>query len=507
MAAPLAELRGIVKTFPGVVANAGIDLSIFPGEILALLGENGAGKSTLMGVLAGLYRPDAGAVYVEGERVDIRSPRDALTRGIGMVYQHFRLIEPFTVAENVLLGWREPRLLVDSRSGVAQIDDLAREHGLAVDARARVWQLSVGERQRVEILKILYRDARVVVLDEPTAVLTPQEVERLFFALRQMTIAGRAVVFISHKLDEVMALADRIVVLRSGRVVGHTAPAETTARALARLMVGHDVDIRGKVLVPPGPVTLDVRGLTVRGAGNRVVLRDATLSVRTGEILGIAGVAGNGQRELAEAIAGLRPATAGRMWHNGIEFTRASPKWREIRGIAYIPEDRLREGLVGQFTLTENTALRGYDRTPIRRGVLMRWPSARANAASVVEQFHVRPPGLEVPVRHLSGGNQQRLLVGREASRGGTGGRPSVLVAAHPTRGLDVDATAAVHRVLLELRETGTAILLFSESLDELLAVSDRIAVMHRGRIVGEREGPAATREEIGLLMAGASVA
>jgi ABC-type uncharacterized transport system ATPase subunit len=507
MTAPLAELRGIVKTFPGVVANAGIDISIFPGEILALLGENGAGKSTLMSVLAGLYRPDAGAVYVQGERTDLRSPRDALTRGIGMVYQHFRLIEPFTVAENILLGWREPRFLMDARSGVARIDGLARGHGLAVDPRARVWQLSVGERQRVEILKILYRDARVVVLDEPTAVLTPPEVELLCFALRQMAAAGRAIVFISHKLDEVLAVADRIVVLRGGRVVGNTTPAETTARVLARLMVGHDVDIRAKGGLPPGPVALDVRGLTVREPGGRTPLLDIVLRVKAGEILGLAGVAGNGQRELAEAIAGLRPAAEGRMWHNGVDITRANPKARAVRGIAYIPEDRLREGLVGPFTLTENTALRGYDLPPIRRGLFIRWLVARAHTASIVARFRVRPPSPEVRVRHLSGGNQQRLLVGREASRGGTGARPSLLVAAHPTRGLDVEATAAVHRVLFELREAGTAIVLFSESLDELLAVSDRIAVMHRGRIVGERAGPEATREEIGLLMAGASVA
>jgi simple sugar transport system ATP-binding protein len=253
-------------------------------------------------------------------------------------------------------------------------------------------------------------------------------------------------------------------------------------------------------------VTLDVRGLTVRGPGGHTPVLDITLSARAGEILGIAGVAGNGQRELAEAIAGLRPAAEGRMWHNGVEITRTNPKRRAVRGMAYIPEDRLREGLIGPFTLTENTALRGYDLPPIRRGFFIRWPAARANASSIVARFRVRPPTLEVPVRHLSGGNQQRLLVGREASRGGTGGRPSVLVAAHPTRGLDVEATAAVHRVLFELREAGTAIVLLSESLDELLAVSDRIAVLHRGRIVGERAGPGATREELGLLMAGASV-
>jgi general nucleoside transport system ATP-binding protein len=506
MAAPLAELRGIVKTFPGVVANAGVDVHIFPGEILALLGENGAGKSTLMSVLAGLYRPDAGAIYMEGKRVDLRSPRDALARGIGMVYQHFRLIEPFTVAENVLLGWREPRFLLDSRSRVAEIEHLAREHGLPVDPRARVWQLSVGERQRVEILKILYRNARVVVLDEPTAVLTPQEVEPLFFALRQMTSTGRAVVFISHKLDEVMALADRIVILRAGRVVGSTTPGDTSPRALAGLMVGHDVEVRPKTQTPPGPVMLEVRGLTAQGPDGRPVLRDASLCVSAREILGIAGVAGNGQRELAEAIAGLRRVTEGRMWHNGVDITRTGPKQRAVQGIAYIPEDRLREGLVGPFTLTENTALRGYDRAPIRRGIFMRWQSARAKASSIVERFHVRPSRLETPVRHLSGGNQQRLLAGREASRGGAGGRPSVLIAAHPTRGLDVEATAAMHRILFELRDAGTATLLFSESLDELLAVSDRIAVMHRGRIVGERAAPAATREAIGLLMTGASV-
>jgi len=509
MARPLVELRGIVKTFPGVVANAGIDLTIYPGEILALLGENGAGKSTLMSILAGLYRPDAGTIWIDGERAELRSPRDAIGRGIGMLYQHFRLIEPFTVAENVVLGWREPGFLLDPRAGVAPVERLAREHGLAVDPRARVWQLSLGERQRVEILKMLYRDARVVVLDEPTAVLTPPEVQQLFSPLRKMAEGGRAVVFISHKLDEVLAIADRIVVLRAGRVAGETAPKTTTPRALARLMVGHDVEVRGKSRVAPGPVVLDVQEISARGAGGRTVLRDCALRLHAREILGIAGVAGNGQRELAEAIAGLRPVAAGRIWHDGAEITRTGPRQRWDRGIAYIPEDRQTEGLVGAFTLTENAVLRRYQVPPIRRGLFMRWPAARASAASIVERFQVRAPSLDTPVRNLSGGNQQRLLVGREASWTGAGrvrgGRPSVLVAAHPTRGLDVDAAAAVHHVLFELREAGTAIVLISGSLDELLAVADRVAVIHRGRMVGERKAGAAAREEIGLMMAGAA--
>ena len=514
MPAPLVELRGIVKTFPGVLANAGIDLTIAAGEVLALLGENGAGKSTLMSILAGLYRPDAGSIVFEGKRVEWRSPRDAIARGIGVLYQHFRLVDRFTVAENILLGWHEPRVFLNRRTGAARIEALARDHGLAVDPLARIWQLSLGERQRVEILKMLYRNTRVLVLDEPTSVLTPQEVDQLFFALRRMTAEGRAVVFISHKLDEVLAIADRIVVLRAGRVAGEVSPRNTNPHELARLMVGRDVDIRERGTPTPGPVVLELQRVGALGDRGRPALNDANLRIRSGEILGIAGVAGNGQRELTDVIAGLRAATGGRLWLEGIEITGLSPRERSIRGIAYIPEDRSSEGLIGSFSVVENAALREYHRPALRRGPFLNWPAARAKAGTIVSTFQVHARDLDVAVRHLSGGNQQRLLVGREVLArsprrrdSGSGTRPAVLIASYPTRGLDVEATGAVHRVLFDLRTAGTAIVLVSESLDELFAVADRIAIMHRGRIVGERPTIGATREEIGMMMAGAAVA
>ncbi len=502
MGQPLVELQGIVKAFPGVVANAGIDLTIAPGEVLALLGENGAGKSTLMNILAGLYRPDAGAILFGGERVELRSPREAIARGIGMVHQNFRLIDSFTVTENILLGWHEPRFRLNARADAARVEQMSIEHGLGVDPQARIWQLSVGERQRVEILKMLYRNARVLILDEPTSVLTPREVDLLFAAIRRIAADGRSVIFISHKLDEVLAIADRITVLRAGRVAGETTPAATTPRALAQLMVGHEVEAEPRPGVQAGPTVLQVDGVTATGDRGHVALRAATLQVRRGEIVGIAGVAGNGQRELAEVIAGLRPASAGRILLDGIDITELAPRQRWARGLAYIPETRLGEGLVPGFSLIDNAVLRDYQQPPIARGPFFRRREARAKAAAIVDRFQVRAAGLEMPARHLSGGNQQRLLVGRE-----TWTRPLVLVAVHPTRGLDIDATAGVHRTLLDLRAAGIAILVISESLDELFEVSDRVAVLHRGQVVGERPAATATREEIGLLMAGGSAA
>jgi len=499
---PLVELQGIVKTFPGVVANAGIDLAIGPGEVLALLGENGAGKSTLMSILAGLYRPDAGVIRIDGEPVEFRAPRDAIARGIGMVHQHFRLIEAFTVTENILLGWHVPRFLLNARAEAARVEQIAIQHGLGVDPHARVWQLSVGERQRVEILKMVYRDARVLILDEPTAVLTPQEVALLFAAIRRIASQGRSVVFISHKLDEVMAIADHIVVLRAGRVVGRVRPAETAPRALAQMMVGHEVEARPRPAGAPGRVILSLEGVRVYGDRGHLALQVDAFGLREGEIAGIAGVAGNGQREFAEVIAGLRPAAAGRLVLCGLDVTGLGPRQRWGRGIAYIPEDRLGEGLIARFSITENAVLRDYQAPPVSRGALFSRREARAKAAAIVERSQVRAADLDAPARHLSGGNQQRLLVGRE-----TWTRPRVLVAMHPSRGLDIDATAAVHQIFLDLRAAGVAIILISESLDELLALSDRVAVLHRGRIVGERPAQAATREEIGLLMAGGSAA
>ena len=500
--APLVELQGIVKTFPGVVANAGVDLAIDPGEVLALLGENGAGKSTLMSILAGLYRPDAGTIRLNATPVEFRSPRDAIVCGIGMVHQHFKLIDAFTVTENILLGWHTPRFRLNTRAEESRVQRMAAEHGLGIDPQARVWQLSVGERQRVEIAKMLYRDARVLILDEPTAVLTPQEVQQLFVAIRRIARQGRAVVFISHKLDEVLAIADQIVVLRAGRVAGRTRPGVTTPRALAQLMVGHEIDARPRPAGAPGVGILALDGVVAYGDRGHRALHVEALTIREGEIVGVAGVAGNGQRELAEVVTGLRPAAAGRVELAGRDITSLGTRRRFAEGIAYIPEDRLGEGLIGAFTVTDNAVLRDYAAPPISHGPIFRRGEARAKAAAIVDRFQVRAADLEAPVRHLSGGNQQRLLVGRE-----TWARPRVLVAVHPTRGLDIDATAAVQRILLTLRAGGVAILLISESLEELFALSDRIAVLHRGRIVGERPAAAATREEIGLMMAGGTAA
>jgi general nucleoside transport system ATP-binding protein len=500
--APLVELEGIVKAFPGVVANAGIDLAIHPGEVLAILGENGAGKSTLMSILAGLYRPEAGTIAFDGQRVDLRSPRDALDRGIGMVHQQFRLVDSFTVTENVLLGGDAPRLFLDLGRGARRVERLARDHGLDVDPLARVWQLSVGERQRVEILKMLYRDVRVLVLDEPTAVLTPQEVTPLFAAIRRMAREGRSAVFISHKLDEVLAIADRIVTLRSGRVVGETRPSAATPRQLAQLMVGHEVPTETAAPLSAGAPVLLVERCSALGDRGHLAVQEVTLEVCHHEIVGIAGVSGNGQRELVEVMAGLRPPLAGRLLLNGQEITRTGPRERWQRGIAYVPEDRLREGLVGSFSLTENGVLRDYRLPPVARGPFMSWGAAREKARALISAFQIQAPEEGVRARQLSGGNQQRLLVGREAL-----GRPQVLVATYPTRGLDVDATVGLHRVLFALRAAGSAVVVVSESLDELLSIADRLVVLHRGRITGIRPARNVSREEIGLLMAGAAAA
>lgn len=494
----LVELRGIVKVFPGVIANAGVDLSVFPGEVVALLGENGAGKTTLMNVLTGLYRPDAGEIVFRGARTVFRSPRDAIDHGIAMVHQQFRLVEPFTVAENVLLSGRDPRFRLTPDRVVGRLRELAARHGLAVDPHARISDLSVGERQRVEILKVLYHDAQVLILDEPTSVLAPQEVGHLFAAIRRIVTEGRGVVFISHKLDEVLEIADRVVVLRGGRVVGVVARAEATPRSLAGLMLGREMPARPTAPAAPGPVRLEVEGVGARGESGHLALDGLSLSVRGGEIVGVAGVAGNGQRELAEVIAGLRPALRGRVRLDGLDITQRPPAARRAAGLAYIPEDRLREGLVASFSVVENAILRHYTRPPIAVGLLIRRRSARAYARQLVEAFDIRTPSLDTPVRHLSGGNQQRLLVAREVAQA-----PTALVAAHPTTGLDIAATEAVHRLLGGLRARGAAVLLISESLDELLAVSDRIVVLHRGRVVGERSASDARLDEIGLLMTG----
>lgn len=494
----VVELGDIVKRFPGVVANDHVDLTLEEGEIHALLGENGAGKTTLMSVLAGIYQPDEGVMRIGGEQMTFRSPRDAIAAGIGMVHQHFRLVQPFTVAENVLLG--AGRGLTLERAEVEErVAKLSEDYGIHVNPAARIWQLSVGEQQRVEILKALFRGARILILDEPTSVLTPQEAERLFVTLRQMAKDGRTIVFISHKLDEVMAVADRISVLRKGKRVATLARAEVTKTELARLMVGRDVMFRldrGDHEV--GAPAVEVTDLEAKNDLLLPALRGVSLEVRKGEILGIAGVAGNGQRELAEVIAGLRPATAGRIALAGEQVTKASAAARIERGLAYVPEDRLGVGLVGSMDCTSNVILKRLRPGGFVRAGFLNFTAAEASARELVETFDVKTPSVRAPVRLLSGGNVQKLLLARELSS-----KPAVLIAAQPTAGLDVGATEAIRKMLLDQRNAGVAVLLISEDLDELLTVTDRIAVMYEGKVMGVVDAASADPDLIGLMMAG----
>ena len=483
--AVLVAMRQITKRFPGVLANDAVDFSLRAGEVHALLGENGAGKSTLMSVLNGIYQPDSGEIVIAGRATAFASPRQAIAAGIGMVYQHFRLVPPFTVAENVILGLREPRFMLRMSQVEAKIRAVSQEYGLKLDPTATVAQLSVGEQQRVEIVKALYRGARALILDEPTAVLTPQESEELFRTLRLMAGRGHGVIIITHKLHEVMAVADRCTVLRDGRLVGTVQTCDSSPQELARMMIGRDVVLqRTKEPVAVGDVLLDVQDLHVISDRNTPAVQGSSLTVRGGEILGLAGVAGNGQRELAEAIVGLRKPRSGRVSVKG--------------GLSFIPEDRLGMGLVPNLDLMDNAIMHAYRQQPITsRGILDR----RAGldfTRRLIEQFGVKAASIQTPVKLLSGGNQQKLLVGRELAR-----RPQVIVAAQPVRGLDVAATESVHNLLLKARSDGKAVLLISEDLDELINLSDRIAVIFEGRIMGVVPADPQRIQEIGLMMAG----
>jgi general nucleoside transport system ATP-binding protein len=497
----LVALAAIVKRFGDVRANDGIDFDLHAGEIHALLGENGAGKSTLMNVLAGLHRPDEGEIAIRGRPVRFRAPKDAIENGVGMVYQHFRLVERFTVAENITLGWHTPRVLVRPRLLGAEIARLSRAYGIAVDPERPVWQLSVGEQQRVEILKNLYRGAHILVLDEPTAVLTPQESESLFGTLRQIAADGRGVVFISHKLDEVMAIADRITVLRRGRKIATVDKSSTSPRELARMMIGGDLP---RLERPPrrreGRNVLGITALEVDDDRGLRAVSGVELEVDSGEILGLAGVAGNGQVQLAEAIVGLRPVRSGRIELRGRDVTSWPVKRRIRAGIAYTPEDRYRDGLVPSLSVSDNLVGKAYRSPPVGGRLLFRPRGARRLAAELAARFEVRGAELDDSAVSLSGGNAQKLLLARELSAD-----PSLLVAAQPTRGLDVGAAEAARGLLAGLASEGKAVLLISEDLDELIAMCDRIAVMHAGRITGTLAAGDADEEHIGLLMAGAA--
>jgi ABC-type uncharacterized transport system ATPase subunit len=501
--AAAVSLRGITKRFPGVVANDGVDFEAAAGEVHALLGENGAGKSTLSNILTGLYRPDEGEIELYGKRAEFHSPRDAIDAGVAMVHQHFRLVMPFTVAENVVLGDHRREgssFLVRQRAIERRVAELSERYGLHVDPRARIWQLSLGEQQRVEILKALYHEAKILILDEPTAVLTPQEADVLFATLRSMAAEGRTVIFISHKLHEVKAVSDRVTVLRGGRTIATAVTADATQHSLAALMVGREVEInrrreRSGAIGEPALVVEDLRAAGDRGGE---ALKGVSLSVCAGEIVAVAGVAGNGQRELAETVTGMRPLAGGSVRVHGRALRGGDAREAIRAGIAHVPEDRLGTGVAPSLGIGSNFVLKSYRRSPIARGPLLRLGAIRDHAVELIERYDVRTSGPAEPARQLSGGNLQKVVLAREFS-----GEPRVLVVASPTRGLDVAAIETVHAYLRDAASQGVAVLLISEDLDEIMALADRIAVMFDGEVVGEVDADAATVEEIGLLMAG----
>lgn len=496
------EMCNIVKRFPGVLANSKVSFDVHSGEVHSLLGENGAGKSTLMRQLYGLYRPDEGEIMIDGKPVVFRSPADAIRAGIGMIHQHFMLVPTLTVAENVILGLKskyEP--ILDLQTVSLKIQELSQVYGLKVDPSAYVWQLSVGEQQRVEIIKALYRGASLIILDEPTAVLTPQEVKDLFETLKHMVREGHALVFISHKLHEVMEISDRVTVLRDGQVIGTRKASEITRTDLVKMMVGREMKQLSPRPINPGPVRLNMRGLHAMGDRGTEMLRGIDLEIHGGEIVGLAGVSGNGQRELAECLAGVRKPTAGRIDLDDQDITRLSLKDRVESGLAYIPEERMRDGAIREFSVQENLFLQDHASPRFTRGIFLDFPRMEAFAAKMIKEFAVKTPSLDTPVKNLSGGNIQKLILARELAR-----QPRVLIAAQPTRGVDIGATEYIHERLLMQRDAGTAILLISEDLDEIRTLSDRIAIIYEGNIMGIVERDTATVEQIGLMMAGISM-
>ena len=494
------EMLGIVKRFPGVLANDHVDFSVHSGEVHALLGENGAGKSTLMRILYGLYRPDEGRILIDGSPVQIESPHDAIRIGIGMIHQHFMLVPTLTVAENVALGLASSRgPLTDLDVVSKRIQMLAEMYGLQVDPNAYVWQLAVGQQQRVEIIKVLYRGAALLILDEPTAVLTPQEVQDLFVTLHQMVKDGHALIFISHKLQEVVDISDRVTVLRDGRSIGSRPIGDTTKEELARMMVGREVGFKPeRAEKSEGEIRLALKDVWANSDLGTPALKGVNLELRSGEILGVAGVSGNGQRELAQVITGLRPTTQGAVLLGQKEIAKKSPGEILALGLSYIPEERMRDGMIREFTVAENLILREHGKKPYSRLGFLDFQRISRQSLEMIERFNVKTPSQDTPVKNLSGGNIQKLLLARELSR-----KPKVLVAAQPTRGVDIGATEYVHHRLLEQRSEGTAILLISEDLDEILTISDRIIVIYEGEIMGEVVTKDATPEGLGLLMAG----
>ena len=494
------EMRGITKRFPGVLANDNVDFAVREGEIHALLGENGAGKSTLMNMLNGLYQPDAGQILINGQAVRFSSPREAINHGIGMVHQHFMLVPTQTVTENLILGQATPRFFINYQKIEQRVVEISEKFGLTVDPQAKIWQLTVGEQQRVEILKMLYQGAKILIMDEPTAVLTPQEVDDLFDTLRTMVASGHTIVFISHKLDEVAAIADWVTVLRRGQVSASVDGRGATKAELARLMVGREVLFRiDKTTAQPGPAVLSVENLACENDRGLPALRDLSLTVHAGEVVGIAAVAGNGQTELTEVIAGLRPATGGQVIVQGREVTNQPATATIDEGLAFIPADRTGVGSSPNLGVADNLILKAYRQPPVGKGWRVDLALMREQAEKLVEQFDVKTPNVDTPARLLSGGNLQKLILAREISR-----QPKIIIAVYPTRGLDVGAIEAIHRMLIEERDRGAGILLISEELDELLSLSDRIVVMFEGEIMGQVPPDEERVPEIGLMMAGA---
>jgi len=499
--APILELRGITKRFPGVLANDHIDLTLNQGEIHALLGENGAGKTTLMNILYGLYQPDEGEIIVRGKPITVHSPSDAIAAGIGMVHQHFMLVPVFTVTENVMLGDEtvRPGGILDRRAVAAKIREISEQYKLEVDPDSYVRDLPVGVQQRVEIIKLLYRQADILILDEPTAVLTPQEADELFKIMRFLVEQGKSIIFITHKLREVMEVADRITVIRRGRVVGTATPAEADQSMLAEMMVGRAVDLEvDKTPAQPGEVVLRVEGLVVLDERHQVAVDGVSFDVRAGEILGVAGVQGNGQTELVRALTGLAPVHQGKIILDGHDITNAPPRKITELGSAHIPEDRQRDGLVLSFPVADNLVLNTYYLPPFAKGVVLQEREIVQNANRLIQEFDIRTPGPLVLASSLSGGNQQKVIVAREFSR-----PIRLLIASQPTRGLDVGSVEYIHRRLIQKRDEGCAVLLVSSELDEIMQLADRIAVMYRGKIVDILPAEQATKEGVGLLMAG----
>jgi ABC-type uncharacterized transport system ATPase subunit len=500
----MIELRNITKRFGAVLANDRVSIKVTPGTIHAIVGENGAGKSTAMRIAYGFYTADGGEILINGEVREIRTPHDAIALGIGMVHQHFMLVEPMTVAENIVLG-AEPgnATSLDLKKAAEEIRKVSDEFKLAVDPNATIETLSVGQQQRVELLKALYRHAQLLILDEPTAVLTPQEVEEFFAILRSMRQQGKTIVIITHKLDEVLAISDNVTVMRDGKVVGEVKTSETNAADLARLMVGREVLLRvDKPDAKPGAVVVSVHDLSIAGRDGSKRVDRVSFEVRKGEIVGIAGIEGNGQTELIEALAGLIPAshTSGTISFEGRDVTQTDARQRKELGIAHVPEDRHRRGLLLDFSLAENTILGVHYRKPAvsADGILLDQKGILRRTEQVIRDFDVRPPNPALPARALSGGNQQKLIIGREFEL-----PPKFLLVSQPTRGVDIGAIEFIHRKIVELRDAGCAVLLVSAELEEVTALSDRLLVLHNGQIVGEVDPKKTTNEDIGLMMTG----